>query len=57
MGFWQLILILLIVLVLFGSGRISKIMGELGRGIGAFKQGLKEGNKPPAVKKLPKKKK
>ena len=34
------IVILLIVLLLFGPGRIGKIAGELGRGIKAFRDGL-----------------
>jgi sec-independent protein translocase protein TatA len=36
----ELIIILVIVIVLFGVGRISKIAGEMGSGIRAFKQGL-----------------
>jgi sec-independent protein translocase protein TatA len=36
----ELIIILVIVLVLFGVGRIGKIAGELGSGIRAFKEGL-----------------
>jgi sec-independent protein translocase protein TatA len=36
----ELIIILVIVLVLFGVGRIGKIAGELGSGIRAFKDGL-----------------
>ncbi len=37
----ELIIILVIVLVLFGVGRIGKIGGELGSGIRAFKDGLR----------------
>ena len=36
----ELIIILVIIVVLFGVGRISKIAGELGSGIRAFKEGL-----------------
>lgn len=36
----ELIIILVIVVVLFGVGRIGKIAGELGTGIRAFKDGL-----------------
>ncbi len=36
----ELIIILLIVVLLFGVGRITKISGELGSGIRAFKDGL-----------------
>jgi sec-independent protein translocase protein TatA len=48
LGPTELIIILVIVLVLFGVGRISKIAGEMGSGIKAFKDGLKgpEEDKP-----------
>lgn len=36
------VVILLIVLLLFGPGRIGKIAGELGRGIKAFREGLSQ---------------
>lgn len=39
-GLPELLIILVIVLVLFGVGRISKIAGEMGSGIRAFKEGL-----------------
>jgi sec-independent protein translocase protein TatA len=42
LGYGELIIILIIVLVLFGVGRISKIAGEMGSGIKAFKQGMRE---------------
>ena len=36
----ELLIILLIVILLFGAGRISKIAGELGQGIREFRKGL-----------------
>ncbi|NPA26928.1 MAG: twin-arginine translocase TatA/TatE family subunit [Chloroflexi bacterium] len=39
-GAFEWLVILIIVLLLFGVGRISKVMGELGRGLRAFKEGL-----------------
>ena len=39
-GITELLIVLVIVLVLFGVGRISKIAGEMGSGIRAFKDGL-----------------
>lgn len=39
-GIPELLIVLVIVLVLFGVGRISKIAGEMGSGIRAFKDGL-----------------
>ena len=41
LGPTELIIILVIILILFGVGRISKISGELGSGIRAFREGLK----------------
>ncbi len=40
LGPTELIIILVIVLLLFGVGRIGKIAGELGSGIRAFKDGV-----------------
>jgi len=37
----ELIIILLIVVLLFGVGRISKVAGELGKGIRSFREGLR----------------
>ncbi|MFL7812454.1 MAG: twin-arginine translocase TatA/TatE family subunit [Anaerolineales bacterium] len=39
-GGWELVIVLVIVVLVFGVGRISKIGGELGSGIKAFKEGL-----------------
>jgi sec-independent protein translocase protein TatA len=41
MGTVELVILLIIILLLFGVGRIGKIAGELGKGITAFRQGLK----------------
>lgn len=53
LGTSELIIILVIVFLLFGVGRVSKIAGELGSGIRAFQEGLqgeetkdKSDNKP-----------
>jgi sec-independent protein translocase protein TatA len=40
----QLLLIAIVLLVLFGRGKIAGMMGEVGKGITAFKKGIKEGN-------------
>lgn len=45
----ELIIILIIVIILFGVGRISKIAGELGSGLKAFKDGL-QGDEKEASK-------
>lgn len=43
LGPWQIALIVLLLLVLFGRGRISDMMGDFGKGISSFKKGLNEG--------------
>ncbi|MCA9948667.1 MAG: twin-arginine translocase TatA/TatE family subunit [Anaerolineales bacterium] len=45
LGWPELILILVIVMLVFGVGRISKIGSELGKGITAFREGLQEDGK------------
>lgn len=39
-GLPELLIILVIVIILFGPGRLGKTMGELGNGIRSFKEGL-----------------
>lgn len=39
-GGWEWIIVLLIVLLLFGPGRIAKMTGELGKSIKAFRDGI-----------------
>jgi sec-independent protein translocase protein TatA len=38
----NLVIILLIILVVFGAGKLPKVMGDLGKGIRKFKEGLSE---------------
>lgn len=44
-GLPGLLLIAVVVLVLFGRGKISSLMGEVGKGITSFKKGVSEGTK------------
>ncbi len=55
LGFWQLILILVIVLLVFGAGKLPRVMGDLGKGIKSMKEGINDGkdnasDEPPAKK-------
>jgi len=43
MGLPGILLIAVVVLVLFGRGKISSLMGEVGKGITSFKKGVKDG--------------
>jgi sec-independent protein translocase protein TatA len=46
LGMGELVVVLVIVLVIFGAGRLPEVMGSLGKGVQAFKKGLKE---PPEI--------
>ncbi len=50
-GIGELLLILVIVFVLFGAGKLPQVMGEIGKGIKGLKKGLKEEEKNPQVEK------
>ncbi len=44
-GLPGILLIAVVVLVLFGKGKVSSLMGEVGKGITAFKRGVTDGTK------------
>lgn len=41
-GVWQILILAIVVLVLFGRGKISEMMGDFGKGISSFKKGMSE---------------
>ena len=43
---WHWLVVIILVLLLFGRGRISDLMGDLGKGLKSFKQGMAEEDKP-----------
>jgi sec-independent protein translocase protein TatA len=45
-GVGELLIVLVIVLVVFGAGRLPEVMGSLGKGVQSFKRGLRE---PPEI--------
>jgi sec-independent protein translocase protein TatA len=46
LGIGELLVVLVIVLVVFGAGRLPEVMGAMGKGVQQFKRGLKE---PPEI--------
>lgn len=44
------VLVAIVILVLFGRGRISEMMGDLGKGVSSFKKGIKEEEQRDAVR-------
>ncbi|MBP8002058.1 MAG: twin-arginine translocase TatA/TatE family subunit [Chloroflexi bacterium] len=53
LGGWEWVIILVIVVLVFGVGRISKIGSELGKGIRAFREGVREGKEETNEQKSP----
>jgi sec-independent protein translocase protein TatA len=49
MSLMHWVIVLVVVLLLFGSGKISTLMGDTAKGIKAFKKGMKEDDEPPAA--------
>lgn len=47
-GFWQVLLILLIILIIFGAGKLPQVMGDLAKSVKSFKAGMKDDEPPPA---------
>ena len=39
-GFWQIAIVVILVVLLFGRGKISGIMGDVAKGIKSFKKGM-----------------
>ncbi len=50
---WQILIVAALVLILFGRGRISEMMGDVGKGIRSFKQGITD-EEASAAKPTPK---
>lgn len=41
-GIWQILIIAIVLVLLFGRGKISELMGDVAKGINSFKRGLAE---------------
>ncbi len=46
LGIWQIALIIVLVVLLFGRGKISELMGDVAKGIKSFKKGLADEDDP-----------
>jgi sec-independent protein translocase protein TatA len=45
-GPFQILIIAVVILILFGRGRISEMMGDFGKGVKSFRSGLSEDDEP-----------
>ncbi len=49
---WHLLIVLVVVVVVFGAGRLPSAMGDLARGLRAFRGGMKEEAEPAPAKRV-----
>jgi sec-independent protein translocase protein TatA len=49
---WHWIIVIMLILVLFGRGKVSELMGDVAKGIKSFKKGMAE-DETPAAKTIP----
>ena len=45
-GFWQIAIVVVLVVLLFGRGKISSLMGDVAKGIKSFKKGMSDNSDP-----------
>ena len=45
-GFWQIAIVVVLVVLLFGRGKISSLMGDVAKGIKSFKKGMSDNPDP-----------
>ncbi len=48
LSIWHWIIVLVVVLLLFGRGKLSELMGDAAKGIKAFKKGMSDDDETPA---------
>jgi len=53
LSIWHWLIVIVVVLLLFGRGKISDLMGDVASGIKAFKKGMAEDDKAPEAKSEP----
>lgn len=51
-SFWQVALILVVVLIVFGAGKLPRVMGDLASGIKNFKKGMSDTDDTAATKQV-----
>ena len=50
-GFWQIAIVVALVVLLFGRGKISELMGDVAKGVKSFKKGIKEEDETKSINK------
>ena len=52
LSIWHWLIVIVVVMLLFGRGKVSDLMGDVAKGVKAFKKGLADDEEPAAPKPL-----
>ena len=50
-SFWQILIVVALLVLLFGRGKISELMGDVAKGVKSFKKGIKEEDETKSINK------
>ncbi len=50
-SFWQILIVVALLVILFGRGKISELMGDVAKGVKSFKKGINEDDEPKSINK------
>ena len=50
-SFWQILIVVALLVLLFGRGKISELMGDVAKGVKSFKKGINDDDEPKSINK------
>ena len=50
-SFWQILIVVALLVILFGRGKISELMGDVAKGVKSFKKGINDDEEPKSINK------
>ena len=50
-SFWQILIVVALLVILFGRGKISELMGDVPKGVKSFKKGINDDDEPKSINK------
>ena len=50
-SFWQILIVVALLVILFGRGKISELMGDVAKGVKSFKKGINDDDEPKSINK------
>ena len=50
-SFWQILIVVVLLVILFGRGKISELMGDVAKGVKSFKKGINDDDEPKSINK------